>query len=120
MQGSNLRPLACKASALPAELILRDKCLAASYSCGDKVSTTIGAEELNCCVRDGNRCDLFAILPDQQPRRMRGSNRSCNFQDKNYYTHFGTKCKYNGFESSKLNKNNANQTTYNLVKPSIY
>ena len=22
--------------------------------------TTIGAEELNCCVRHGNRCDLFA------------------------------------------------------------
>src|SRR5699024_7867698 len=35
--------------------------LAASYSCGDNVSTTIGAEELNYCVRDGNRCDLFAI-----------------------------------------------------------
>src|SRR5699024_3155170 len=27
-------------------------------------------------------------LPDQQPRRMRRSNRSCNLQDKNYYTHF--------------------------------
>src|SRR5699024_4415631 len=35
--------------------------LAASYSCGDKVSTTISAEELNFCVRYGNRCDLFAI-----------------------------------------------------------
>src|SRR5690625_5822324 len=29
--------------------------LAATYSCRDKVSTTIGAEELNYCVRDGNR-----------------------------------------------------------------
>src|SRR5690625_4502385 len=39
----------------------RLKCLAASYSCGGKASTTIGAEELNYCVRDGNRCELFAI-----------------------------------------------------------
>src|SRR5699024_1013495 len=36
-------------------------CLAASYSCGGKASTTIGAGELNCCVRDGNRCDLSAV-----------------------------------------------------------
>src|SRR5699024_11999285 len=39
--------------------------LAATYSCRDKVSTTIGAEELNYCVRDGNRCDLFAIATRQ-------------------------------------------------------
>src|SRR5690625_3303657 len=75
MQGSNLRPLACKASALPAELILQcdlnyyhsDKidllffCLAASYSCRGKAPTTIGAGELNFCVRHGNRCDLSAV-----------------------------------------------------------
>ena len=24
--------------------------------------TTLGAEVLNCCVRDGNRCDHFAIV----------------------------------------------------------
>src|SRR5690625_6825218 len=60
MQGSNLRPLACKASALPAELILHMISLAVSYSRRGKASTTIGAEELNYCVRYGNRCDLFA------------------------------------------------------------
>ncbi len=35
-------------------------CLAASYSRRAN-PTTIGAEELNYCVRHGNRCDLFAI-----------------------------------------------------------
>src|SRR5699024_8354374 len=47
-------------------------------------------------------------------------DRLCIFQDKNYYTHVSEKCKYNGFESSKLNKNNVHQTIYKLVKPSIY
>src|SRR5690625_6443302 len=69
MTGSNRRPPACKAGALPAELILQNRIyvlrLAATYSCRDKVSTTIGAEELNYCVRDGNRCDLFAIATRQ-------------------------------------------------------
>lgn len=27
--------------------------------------TTIGAKELNFCVRHGNRCDLFAIVTKQ-------------------------------------------------------
>ena len=36
-------------------------CLATSYSHRDKVSTTIGAKELNFRVRYGNGCDLFAI-----------------------------------------------------------
>ena len=35
--------------------------LAASYSHRGKPPTTIGAEELNCRVRNGNGCDLFAI-----------------------------------------------------------
>ena len=35
--------------------------MATSYSCRGKPPTTIGAEELNCRVRDGNGCDLFAI-----------------------------------------------------------
>src|SRR5690625_136286 len=35
--------------------------LAASYSCRGKAPTTIGAGELNFCVRHGNRCDLSAI-----------------------------------------------------------
>ena len=36
-------------------------CPATSYSCRGKPPTTIGAEELNYRVRDGNGCDLFAI-----------------------------------------------------------
>jgi hypothetical protein len=60
MTGSNRRPPACKAGALPAELILH--CLATSYSHRDKVPTTIGAKELNFRVRYGNGCDLFAII----------------------------------------------------------
>src|SRR5690625_362661 len=41
-------------------------CLAASYSCRGKASTTIGARELNYCVRYGNRCDLSAITTRQK------------------------------------------------------
>lgn len=37
-------------------------CLATSYSHRGKPPTTIGAKELNYCVRDGNRCILFAIV----------------------------------------------------------
>ena len=37
-------------------------CLATSYSHRDKVPTTIGAEKLNFRVRNGNGCDLFAII----------------------------------------------------------
>ena len=33
-----------------------------SYSRRGKPPTTIGAKELNFCVRDGNRCGLFAII----------------------------------------------------------
>ena len=63
MTGSNRRPPACKAGALPAELILRYyNSLATSYSRRGKPPTTIGAKELNFCVRHGNRCDLFAII----------------------------------------------------------
>ena len=36
--------------------------LATSYSHRGKPPTTIGAKELNFCVRYGNRCDLFAII----------------------------------------------------------
>ena len=36
--------------------------LATSYSRRGKPPTTIGAEELNFRVRDGNGCDLFAIV----------------------------------------------------------
>ena len=35
---------------------------ATSYSCRGKPPTTIGAKELNFRVRDGNGCDLFAII----------------------------------------------------------
>ena len=65
MTGSNRRPPACKAGALPAELILHYKCPAAFYSHRGKPPTTIDAEELNGRVRDGNGCDLFAITTGQ-------------------------------------------------------
>ena len=60
MTGSNRRPPACKAGALPAELILHLP--ATSYSHRDKVPTTIGARELNFRVRYGNGCGLSAII----------------------------------------------------------
>ena len=60
MTGSNRRPSACKADALPAELILH-VCPAASYSHRGKPPTTIGAEKLNFRVRYGNGCGLLAI-----------------------------------------------------------
>ena len=63
MTGSNRRPSACKADALPAELILHEKISEAmSYSHRGKPPTTIGAKELNFRVRYGNGCDLFAII----------------------------------------------------------
>ena len=62
MTGSNRRPPACKAGALPAELILHIVRLATSYSHRGKPPTTIGAKELNFRVRHGNGCDLFAII----------------------------------------------------------
>ena len=37
---------------------------ATSYSCRGNPPTTIGAEELNYRVRDGNGCDLFAIVTE--------------------------------------------------------
>src|SRR5690606_38620762 len=62
MTGSNRRPPACKAGALPAELILQYSSEATSYSHRGKPPTTIGAKELNFRVRYGNGCDLFAII----------------------------------------------------------
>ena len=32
----------------------------------ERKSTTIGAKELNFCVRHGNRCDLLAIVTRQE------------------------------------------------------
>src|SRR5690625_7447823 len=87
MRGSNLRPLACKASALPAELILRQgTCLAASYSRRENFSTTISAEELNFCVRYGNRCDLLAIATRHV--KVLGRTFVILFSDKIYYISF--------------------------------
>ena len=37
--------------------IFNPKCLALTYSCS---KATIGADELNCSVRDGKRCILIA------------------------------------------------------------
>ena len=62
MTGSNRRPPACKAGALPAELILQHISEATSYSHRGNPPTTIGAKELNFRVRHGNGCDLFAIV----------------------------------------------------------
>ena len=36
--------------------------LAMTYSPKKRILSTIGAEGLNYCVRDGNRCDSFAII----------------------------------------------------------
>ena len=62
MTDSNRRPSACKADALPAELILRFIMLGNVLLSRNVSPTTIGAKELNFCVRHGNRCDLFAIV----------------------------------------------------------
>jgi hypothetical protein len=44
------------------ELLRNDTSLATSYSRRGKAPTTLGAEELNFRVRNGNGCDLFAII----------------------------------------------------------
>src|SRR5699024_7956764 len=63
MTGSNSRPPACKADALPAALIPHmititpgNVLLVRTVS-----ATTVGAKERNSGVRHGNSCDLFAI-----------------------------------------------------------
>jgi hypothetical protein len=62
MTGSNRRPSACKADALPAELILHNfKARQRPTLTGGEPPTTIGAEKLNFRVRYGNGCDLLAI-----------------------------------------------------------
>jgi hypothetical protein len=60
MTGSNRRPSACKADALPAELILHIAWQRPTLT-GAFAPTTIGAEKLNFRVRYGNGCDLLAI-----------------------------------------------------------
>ena len=45
--------------------LLRNVCPATTYSHRGKPPITIGAEELNFRVRDGNGCDLFAIVTGQ-------------------------------------------------------
>src|SRR5699024_8107600 len=111
MQGSNLRPLACKASALPAELILQGIYAWRRPTLAETTSRLPSAlKSLTAVFEMGTGVTSSLLLPD----------RLCIFQDKNYYTHVSEKCKYNGFESSKLNKNNVHQTIYKLVKPSIY
>jgi hypothetical protein len=73
MTGSNRRPSACKADALPAELILHIKARQRPTLTGGEPPTTIGAEKLNFRVRYGNGCDLLAIAT------------RLFFQDKYYY-----------------------------------
>jgi hypothetical protein len=66
MTGSNRRPPACKAGALPAELILHYIIAWQRPTLtGGQPPTTIGAVELNFRVRNGNGCDLFAIVTKQ-------------------------------------------------------
>jgi hypothetical protein len=48
------------------ELLRNNISLATSYSHKGRPLTTIGAEELNCRVRDGNGCDLFANVTRQK------------------------------------------------------
>ncbi len=76
MTGSNRRPSACKADALPAELILRILHLRVMAwrrpTLTGETPTTIGAEELNFRVRHGNGCDLFAIAT--KPLRVFSQN----------------------------------------------
>ena len=62
MTGSNRRPSACKADALPAELILHITAWQRPTLTGTRVPTTIGAEKLNFRVRYGNGCDLLALI----------------------------------------------------------
>jgi hypothetical protein len=47
------------------ELLRNDTSLATFYSHKGRPLTTIDAEELNCRVRDGNGCDLFANVTRQ-------------------------------------------------------
>ena len=64
MTGSNRRPSACKADALPAELILHEyrKELGNFLLLRAIQPTIISVKVLNFCVRDGNRCVHFAII----------------------------------------------------------
>ena len=62
MTGSNRRPSACKADALPAELILHVTAWQRPTLTGALAPTTIGAEKLNFRVRYGNGCDLLANI----------------------------------------------------------
>ena len=47
--------------------------------------TTIGAKELNFCVRHGNRCDLFAIVTKQFLLRDKRSH-TFSLRKMNVYT----------------------------------
>jgi hypothetical protein len=44
--------------------------LAASYSPTTRCGSTIAAEGLNCCVRNGNRCLPFAIATKKIPSKL--------------------------------------------------
>ena len=49
-----------KPQGLPSTPLKKPTVLAPTYSCSHLRTTTIGAGGLNCCVRDGNRCDPAA------------------------------------------------------------
>ena len=65
MTGSNRRPPACKAGALPAELILQYVAWQRPILTGGEPPTTFGAETLNFRVRHGNGCGRLAIATRQ-------------------------------------------------------
>ena len=53
--------------------------VATSYPHRGKPPTTLGAEKLNCCVRHGNRCILFAIATTQFFYNLRRYSASVSF-----------------------------------------
>ncbi len=68
------------------------KSLATTYS---PVCSTIGAEELNDCVRNGNRCDLLAMITKQDDissnvQTHQGLNRELNLKQTATTLHFKT------------------------------
>jgi hypothetical protein len=77
-------------------IVLRNRCLATSYSCRGKPPTTIGAEELNFRVRYGNGCDLFAIVT-----RLISHDKTNYIKSVKYFKRFS---KVFNFIRSKLDK----------------
>ena len=65
MTGSNRRPSACKADALPAELILQYICLATSYSSGTSVQLPSALRSLTSVFGMGTGVTSLPLSPDK-------------------------------------------------------